>query len=365
MTSKPPQHAPALRSGLMTKEGLAEEALRSRPERPPRLTPRKFLAMSESERATYNRARARYHASIVVNTPWLSEILADALELVEANIPLASGIARHAALVDGRPNRGKTTILKEIACEVIRRNRALHPEELTSEGYEHVPAVWIGLPAAASTLALNRCFCEFYNIPHRRHASAEELTQLIERHVPMTGVVAVLIDDIHYLDCTNQSGKRVNDHIKRLMNAIPATFVFAGVDVVEGRLLSEGKVAASWDSRELVTQTSSRLTRWGVGAFSIDNEEGARQWIALLRALEDELVLLKAPRNMLSGALRRYLFERTGGEMGALMQLVRLATFRAIKIGQEKIDRGLLDGIRLSHAVEVQRQRAHRRRRAA
>lgn len=73
--------------------------------------------------------------------------------------------------------------------------------------------------------------------------------------------------------------------------------------------------------------------------------------------------------------LSRYLFARTTGNIGSLMDLIRRGASRAIRTGRECIDRELLDDIRIDEGAETERreleaklqqqsrtQKAHRRR---
>lgn len=355
----------ALEPSVMTKEGLRAEAFRPRPERPEMPSLADYRALPEQERVLLNEQRRIYHSTLPpVATSDLRSIVADACELAEVNLALRPGVVRSGLLIDGSPNLGKTTIMLEIAYAIIRSRCMLYPELLTAEGYEHVPVVYISLPATATTKTVNRQICEFLAIPVARYMNAEEMTSLIRLHAPKMGVVAILIDDIHYLDYSNQSAKAVNNHIKHLMGTVPATPIHAGVNCLEGRLLSEGKNirrrSDGTPAEVVVTQTASRFSYRRVEPFTIDNEEAAREWLALLRALESELILLDAPKNMLSGKLRRYLYERSNGEIGSLMTLIRLGVHRAIASGRERIDKELLDTITLNHAAEERRNRQQR-----
>jgi hypothetical protein len=54
--------------------------------------------------------------------------------------------------------------------------------------------------------------------------------------------------------------------------------------------------------------------------------------------------------------LSRYLFARTTGNIGSLMDLIRRGASRAIRTGRERIDRELLDDIRIDEGAETERR---------
>jgi hypothetical protein len=53
--------------------------------------------------------------------------------------------------------------------------------------------------------------------------------------------------------------------------------------------------------------------------------------------------------------LSRYLFARTTGNIGSLMDLIRRGSSRAIRNGRELLDRELLDDIRIDEGAETER----------
>ena len=54
--------------------------------------------------------------------------------------------------------------------------------------------------------------------------------------------------------------------------------------------------------------------------------------------------------------LSRYLFARSTGNIGSLMDLIRRGASRAIRTGREVIDRELLDDIRIDEGAETERR---------
>ncbi len=71
-------------------------------------------------------------------------------------------------------------------------------------------------------------------------------------------------------------------------------------------------------------------------------ENGTEDWLRLVKAFEEHLVLLRGRAGMCVN-IADYLHARTSGYVGALSNLLRLGARRAIETGEERITKGLLD----------------------
>jgi hypothetical protein len=159
------------------------------------------------------------------------------------------------------------------------------------------------------------------------------------------------------------SGKELNDHLKNLMNEVPATFMFAGVGLEHEGIFKEGRATA--DAR--FAQLSHRTRRFGVSRIEITDRDGEREWRSLLRAIEQDVRVL-GPVRISDPETARGLHRRTSGSIGALVDLMNLAAHRALE--RDVRDPGrpqgitvpLLDSIQLSHGAE-QREGESRRKR--
>jgi hypothetical protein len=130
------------------------------------------------------------------------------------------------------------------------------------------------------------------------------------------------------------------------------TFIYAGVGLAEQRFFDEGRSG----DRAALAQTARRWTRLPLPAFAIAGNEDRRQWHALLKSAERQLVLARAEPGMLAG-LADYLFERTTGHIGSLMSLITRGCLRAIRSGEETLTARLLDRVRIDEASEQARAR--------
>lgn len=80
-----------------------------------------------------------------------------------------------------------------------------------------------------------------------------------------------------------------------------------------------------------------------------------KEWVGVLAGIESALRLA----NMAEGAIRNdladYLFIRTGGRIGSLMELIRVGASLAISTGAETLTEDLLDRVTLDIRSELGR----------
>jgi len=105
------------------------------------------------------------------------------------------------------------------------------------------------------------------------------------------------------------------------------TIVAMGVDVQGSGILYDGKTTRD---QQLRTQTGRRYTVLTMDPFTYDPPTGSRDWVAHLRALEDDLFLLGKERGMLSDTLAEYLYKKTEGVIGVLTKWVSVTAMKAV-----------------------------------
>jgi hypothetical protein len=147
---------------------------------------------------------------------------------------------------------------------------------------------------------------------------------------------------IHNLNHGTPAGEDLSDHLKYFTEHLPATFIYAGIDVERCGVFTGTR------GRQLAVRCGLICT----GAFPYREE-----WARLITALEAPLRLHHHEPGTLP-AQARYLHQRTGGMIGSLTHLVRGAAIRAILGGQEALTRALLDTVHIDHAAESATRRA-------
>lgn len=319
--------------------------------RPQMLTSRQLEALSETEKAAFDEARHDWHANFgIVATPQLVAVR-QGLELIVASNRQDGDRVRGAAVIDGLPGLGKTTIANLFARDFDRAQMAAFGP-VSESGDERVPVLHVGLTSNTTLRTLNRMICEFYGHPAARRASAAQLGSYAADCVLSCSTRLAVIDDVHFVDQHRRDGVAVSNHFKWLANELPVTFIFAGVGLAERRFFAEGLTGSS----AAMAQTARRWTRLAVVPFDRDDAAGRRDWASLLAAIEGRLVLADARPGMLTDAAD-YLFARTGGNIGSLVTLILRGCFLAIASRAEHLSEGLFERVRIDEAAEAARTR--------
>jgi len=133
----------------------------------------------------------------------------------------------------------------------------------------------------------------------------------------------------------------VSDTLKYFSERLPATFVYAGIDIEHKGLFAGTRGR----------QIAGRFTVLPATSFDFGTPEQRQLWRALIATLDTLLRLHQHTPGALV-ALEEYLYQRTAVMIGSLSQLVRGAAVMAIEDGTEKITRELLDTVPVDYAAE-------------
>ena len=149
------------------------------------------------------------------------------------------------------------------------------------------------------------------------------------------------VDEIHNISLATRAGAEVSDTLKYFAERLPATFVYAGLDVDETGLFAGTRGR----------QIAGRFTLIPARPFDYGTKGQKETWRSLIAAMEASLRRHNHQAGTLTG-LGKYLFGRTGGMIGSLSQLVRGAAILAIEGGSEQITQDLLDLVPVDHAAQ-------------
>lgn len=351
--------APATGLTLTTKHEWRAFVAAGRSARPPMPSVAGYRAMASSKRRRFNEARRSHHAAFgPVETPQMRRIYDDLLEVVETNLRNGRPGARKGRVLDGLGGAGKTTIAAEFGRDLELVLRRRHPGELTEAGADYVPVVFVTLPAKTTVKGLNLRLARFLDIPvPKRPPTTEWLTERVQEQSLRAATALIVIDEIHYLNLRYGDNRDVNNHLKDLANLIPATFLYAGIDVEGSRLFSEGG-----DRGDVRSQLRRRFGSLPVAPFRADSPISRGEFKSVLMAMESELALFNAEPGMLSDGLLDYLLARSEGFLSTLDPLVKQAANRAIAndpddvAATERITEPLLESISGDWASEQARR---------
>ena len=287
--------------------------------------------LGDAGRLAYDEARLNHHSRLlVVATPVIRKVITEGRRLSYLNRNADSG--RCGLILSGPARTGKTTAITQLGktLEVIHRQR--HPN---SGG--DIPVIYITVPPAATAKMIAIEFARFLGLPVIRRANLTDITEAVCGVCADTRTGLVAVDEIHNVSLATRPGAEASDMLKYFSERIPATFVYAGIDVERNGLLSGTRGE----------QIAGRFGMIRTSAFP-----RGEYWTGLISALEDSLRLHRHQPGALTG-LKEYLHRRTGGMIGSLLRLIRGAAIQAVLDGTEQITRTSLDSIGVDIASET------------
>jgi hypothetical protein len=316
---------------LTTLEGWREFTTRE-PEPPALLTEDELADLGTDSRLDYDEERLDYHTRLTVAaTSTLRSVVHTGRRLTLLNRHAVS--ARRGLILSGAAGTGKTTALTQFGKTIEIVDRRQHP------GVDRIPVVYVTVPPAATSRMLAVEFARFLAIPITPRANITDVIEAVCGVLIDAQVSVVCVDELHNLSLTTRNGAEVSDTLKYFSERIPATFVYAGVDLEENGLFAGTRGR----------QIASRFGVIETVAFPRTQE-----WTGLVTTFEQTLRLHQHRPGTLEG-LTPYLHRRTNGMIGSLSHLVRGAAIDAIVDGTEKITRKSLESVDLDHAAETRK----------
>lgn len=287
-------------------------------------------ALDAASRASYDEARVKYHSElIVVETSAVRDVIRQGRLLSLLNQREVS--ARRGLIVSGAAATGKSTAIKQLgrAHEMLIRNR--YPAA------DRIPVVYVTAPPKGSPKKLATQFAHFLGLPpFRSRANEMDIATSVCDVLTEARTDLVIVDEIHNVNLATSAGEDLSDHLKYFTEHLPATFVFAGINVESSGLFT-GIRGQQIAARFVMTRT---------GKFPYRDE-----WRAMVATMEQALRLHNhEPGSLVSHA--RYLHQRTGGLISSLSHIIRASAICAIADRTEQITRDLMDAIVVDHATE-------------
>jgi hypothetical protein len=319
---------------LTTKEGWRRFVDRQ-PVAPDGHNPATLELLTAAEREAVREARQAYHADLpLANTPTIQKVISTARLLVQLNRNQVS--ARRGLIVSGESGTGKTTALTQLG-----RTHELHIRRRFPHDAQRLPVLYVTVPPASTARMLAMEFARFLGLSFTSRANITDIVDAVCHTAARTGVELVLVDEVHNLNLTTRPGAEVSDQLKYFAERLPATFIYAGIDVEAAGLFAGVRGR----------QIAGRFTMIAASAFAYGTSKQREQWRALVATMESTLRLHRHKTGSLV-ALDEYLYRRSGGMIGSLSHLIRGAAVLAIEDGTERINRALLDIVPVDHAAE-------------
>lgn len=336
---------------LARKEGwfaFANSPILSAPER---LTQSELMNLSDDQLAKYNAQRRHWHANLgPIKTPQLASLHEDLWDIVDSNLQ-SGDKPKSAVAVDGFPGLGKTTAALAFARDFHIREIAEYGHT-TAEGHERIPVCRVGLAGNTGMRDFNRAMLGYFGHPGVSRGTAAQLAHRVLDCVLSCETRLLMIDDLHFLRWGNSQSVEISNHFKYIANEFPVTIMYIGVGLAAKGLFSEGE---SYQDA-VIAQTGRRTTRLTMDSFDVKTKSARQCWRQLLLTLERRTVLAGSYPGMLADELSDYLFARSTGHIGSLMTLINRGCQRAVRTGEERLSKDLLDLVKNDAAAERARR---------
>jgi hypothetical protein len=249
-------------------------------------------------------------------------------------------------MLSGASTVGKTTTTKALM-QYVHTAYARQFPDYADHG--RVPVVFIEVPAGCTAKLLMRAFAHFFGMTVERAETMDVLRERIVNKMNETRVQVCVVDELHNVASRNRANGETVDILKSLHNQVPATFIYAGIGLEDGELLSGARGS----------QLAARFSMLTMDRFHPSSEADHQVWRGVVEQFEDALPLLRhKPGTLLK--LSNYLLARTNGSIGSLSRLINGAANDVLG-DSEAITRDVLDAQQLDFAAESARTRANAR----
>ncbi|MFJ5116169.1 TniB family NTP-binding protein [Streptomyces sp. NPDC088551] len=288
-----------------------------------------WKALGPRARDEYDEGRVNYHSElIIVETPTVRDVLHQGRLLTLVNRREIS--ARRGLIVSGPWATGKSTAIKQLGRAHELRVRQRFPD------HDRIPVVYVSAPPNGSPRKLATRFAHFLGLPLKSRHNEMDIADAVCEILTDARCDLVMVDEIHNINMATSTGKDLSDHLKYFAEHIPATFVYAGINVEREGLFTgvRGK------------QIAARCVMKYTGNFPYQAE-----WRSMIALMDDSLRLHHHEAGSLV-RLAKYLHTRTGGSISSLSHLVRAAAISAIAEGSERITRRSLECIPVDHNTQ-------------
>jgi hypothetical protein len=325
---------------LYTKEGMTQR-MSAIATPPATYTRAEYDKLSPLERTRWNRNRVTHLTQgIIINTPQVQQAKKDLKRLIASNLSDTGGYT--GLVFSGAASLGKTTTCIHLMHYVFAQYGKQFPGFAASG---HIPVVYVIVPNGCTPKSLMVEFANFFGMTVGTVEKAESIKHRVVLEMHKAQTVLIVVDELHNLRPANRGNGQAINVLKQLHDEVPATFVYAGVDLEDGVLLA-GSLGEQLTSRFI----SMELTR-----YNLSDAEQANDWLGIVAQFERSLPLLDHEQGTLTQHAA-YLAARTSSSIGSLWRLLNGVAIDLIQEPEgrpEAVTKRVLDAFKLDIAAEA------------
>lgn len=326
---------------MTKKEGWRAFVKSKRRERPETLPLGELKKLSVDALEEYNDRRKEYHANFgVLRTPQL-ELAHEQLDIIfDTGLRVDSDRVKPSAVLDAPAGVGKTTTINEYLRR-FERNELTRLGERTDSGHERIPVCRIGMSAQSGLKPVTAAVLRFYGnaLADKRSANRAQMHAKVQELMYLSATRFVFVDDIHFVDPGSKDGLAVSNYFKSWSNDLPVCLIMSGVDLEERGIYADGTALDKTHA-----QNGRRWTPISMEPYTLKRQQGQRDWRSLIANYERILVLAEHEQGSLLEH-STYIYDRTGGYLVGINDLITRAAALAIRRGTERISRDILDAV--------------------
>lgn len=322
---------------------LWREFVDRQPVEPRRMTMKQISGLSPDEKAGYDQERFAWLAADVVLETHDTMALTRQTRIIMARNTAKTATARRGLAMSGSSGLGKSTAALLIG---KRHEKAMRKKTGRLDDNSYAPVVYAVVPPGTTPKMMMLAFANFLGLVTATKATAQDLTETLVGVMRHLGASLVICDEIHNLRTNHQAGSEAASALKVFSERLDATFLYAGIDLLQSDLLSG----------HMGRQIKGRITVHEMRPYGYGTRTQRDAWEELVLGIETLLPLGRHVEGSIA-TQASYLYDRTGGSIGTLRALLGDAAIAAILDGAEKVDRKLLDTVPTDHAAEKFRTR--------
>lgn len=293
-----------------------------------------LTTLTPADKADHDEARfAWIGAGVVVDTKDIAAVT-DQVRLIRARLAAKRSTAGRALAISGQAGVGKSTV----AMLLGKKHEGAMRKKLgrTADDITIAPVVYLVVPPGCTPKMLMSAVARWIGLPVPRGWDAPTITDHVVAVLRDLKTSMIIVDEVHNLRTNRSAGAEAASTLKVFTERLDAAVIFCGIDLLNSDLLAG----------EMGRQIRARTKVYDLRTYGFGSSADRESWAELVEGMEDLLPLARHhPGSLSTDEMSTYLWNRTGGSIGSLRNLLGDAAISAILSGAERLDRAGLDSV--------------------